>query len=101
MLTLFQITKFNIHSNLPFANKPFTCLQYKCFENDVGEEEIARYNQILLSQQCFLPLGELAVIVMKYKIGVCKIFQFGRFLKFVVWEQFKALAHGKIIVTQK
>ena len=32
----------------------FTCLQYKSFENTVGKGEIARNEQFLLFQQCFL-----------------------------------------------
>ena len=42
----------------PFPNKPwlFTCLQYKAFENSVGEKkEIAHNEQFLLFPQCLLP----------------------------------------------
>ena len=35
----------------------FTCLQYKSFENTAGKEEIARNEQFLLFQQCFLPIS--------------------------------------------
>ena len=33
----------------------FTCLQYKSFEITGGKGEIARNEQFLLFQQCFLP----------------------------------------------
>ena len=33
----------------------FMCLHYKSFENTVGKGEIARNEQDLLFQQCFLP----------------------------------------------
>ena len=34
----------------------FTCMQYKFYENTVGKGEIARNEQFLLFQQCFLPI---------------------------------------------
>ena len=34
----------------------FTCLQYKSFENTVGNGEIAHNEQFLLFPQCFLPI---------------------------------------------
>ena len=42
----------------PQPNKSwfFTCLQYKSFENTIGKEEIARYEQFLLVPWCFLPI---------------------------------------------
>ena len=40
-----------------FPNKPlFTRLHYKSFEKTVGQGEIARYQQFLLFQKCFLPV---------------------------------------------
>ena len=40
---------------LPKQALVFTCLQYKPFENTVGKGEIARNEQFLLFQLCFLP----------------------------------------------
>ena len=50
-----QTKTLSIH---PFPNKPFvfTCLQYKSFENIVGKREIARNEQFLLFQLCFLSI---------------------------------------------
>ena len=56
----------------------FTYLQYKSLENTVEKGEIVRYEQFLLFPQSFLPIGELSVILIKLKIVVCKLFQFGR-----------------------
>ena len=51
--------------------------------------EIARNEQFLLFPQCFQPVGELFAIFIKFEISVCQLFQFGRVLKFVVWERVK------------
>ena len=56
----------------------FTCLQYKPFENTVEKGEIARNEQFLLFPKCFLPVGWLSAIFVKFEIVVCKLFQFGR-----------------------
>ena len=44
------------------------CLQYKSLENTVGKGE----NSI------FYPSAELSTIFNKFRIVVCKLFQFGR-----------------------
>ena len=54
------------------------CLQYKSFENTVGKGQIARNEQFLLFQSVFRQFGELSAIFVKFKIVVCKVFQFGR-----------------------
>ena len=46
------------------------CLQYKSFENTVGKGEIACNEQFLL-----FPV--FSAIFVKFKIVVCKLFQFG------------------------
>ena len=56
----------------------FTCLQYKSLENTVKKGEIARNEQFLLFPQCFLPIWRTSTILIKSKIVVCKLFQFGR-----------------------
>ena len=54
------------------------CLQYKSFENTVGKEENACYEQFLLFPVFFLLFGELSFIFIKVEIIICKDFQFGR-----------------------
>ena len=59
------------------------CLQFKTFENNVGNGEIARNEQFLLFPQCFFYLyGELPALFIKLKIVACKLFQFEK-----VWER--------------
>ena len=40
-----------------------------------------------LSHRVFYHFGELSAIFMKFEIVVCKLFQFGKSLNFVVWEK--------------
>ena len=54
----------------------FTCLQYKRFENTMGKGEIARNEQFLLFPVFFYPFGKLSAIFIKFKIVVCKHFEF-------------------------
>ena len=56
----------------------FTCLQYKYFENSVQKEEIAHNEQFLLFPQCFLSFQRALCHFIKFRIAVCKLFQFGR-----------------------
>ena len=114
--TIIHQTIFEIQP-LPKQALAFTCLQYRSFENTVGKGEIAHNEQFLLFPQCFLPLWrtlsfssnsklssansftledtvfstllENSVILIKFKIVICKFFHFGRVLKFVVWERLK------------
>ena len=65
----------------PFPNKPSalrdcsTSLLKTLWEKG----EIARYEQFLLFPTVFFyPVGELSAIFIKFKIVVCKLFQFGR-----------------------
>ena len=64
----------------PLPNKPL-CLPYKSSENTVGKGEIDCNEQFLPSPQCFLPFsGDLSAVFIKFKIVICKLFQFGRTL---------------------
>ena len=69
----------------------FTCLQCKSFENTVEEGEIAGNKKTLwekekllimsnlsFSHSVFYPFGELSAIFIKFRIVICKLFQFGR-----------------------
>ena len=75
---------------LPIDSKPFptqtlvfTYMQYKSFENSVEKGEIARNEQFLLFQQCFLS------IFITFKIIFCKLFRFRG--AFDVWERLNTL----------
>ena len=52
------------------------CLQYKSFLKTLREKEKLLVTSNFSFSQCFLPSGELSVIVIKFKIVVCKLFQF-------------------------
>ena len=67
----------------------YMCLQNKSFENVVGKGEIAREEQFLLPIPSVLyPFRGLSAIIIKFKIVICKLFQFGS-LKFAVCERVK------------
>ena len=58
------------------------------FENTVGNEEIARYEQFLVFLRCFYHFEELSAIFTKFDIVICKL-SFWKSLKSVVWETVK------------
>ena len=58
------------------SSQVFTCLQYKSFKNIVGKGEIAHNEQFLFSRSVFYPHKVLSAIFIKFKIVVCKLFQF-------------------------
>ena len=51
---------------------------YKSFENTVGKGEIGRNEQFLLFPPLFSIFWRSLTIFIKFKIIVCKLFQFGR-----------------------
>ena len=64
---IFQIALLLIN---PFPNKPwFLRVQYKSFENTVGN--------FFFSHSVSYPFGKLSAIFIKFKIVICKVFQFG------------------------
>ena len=69
-----------IFINYPFPKQAlvFYVSEVQVFENTVGNGEIARIEQFLLFHSVFYPFGELSAIFIKFKIVVCKLFQFGR-----------------------
>ena len=77
----------------------FTCLQYKSFQNTVGNGEIARKEQFLLFPLCFLPIW--TTFWHFHQIWNCRlqIFSVSKTLKFVVWERVKPenITNGDII----
>ena len=57
---------------------PFDALENKPLENTVEKGEIARNEQYLLYPTVFFyPFIELSAIFIKFKIVVCRLFQFG------------------------
>ena len=50
----------------------------KSSKNTVGKEEIGRNEQFLLFPQCFYTFGLHSATFIKFKIVVCKLFEFGR-----------------------
>ena len=79
--SIYTVSTGSVSSTLqPFPKQDlvFTRLQYKSFKNTVGKGEIALKEQFLLFPQCFFyPFGEVSAIFIKFKIVVCKVFQFG------------------------
>ena len=65
--------KFN-----PFSNKPWFLRDCSTsLSQTLGKGETACNKQFLLFPQCFLPFEELYAIFIKFKIVICKLFQFG------------------------
>ena len=58
----------------------FTWLLINYFENTVGKGEIAHNEQFHLFPQCFLLFWITPAIFIKFKIVICKLFQFGKVL---------------------
>ena len=80
----------------PFPNKPWflsvcrTSLLKTLWEN----QKLQVTSNFSFSRSVFYPFGELCPIFIKFKIVVCKVFQFGS-LKFIVWERVKSGLCGK------
>ena len=57
----------------PFANKPWILrvCNPSLLKTLSGKGEIVRNEQFLLFPQCFLPVGELSAIFIKFEIVVC------------------------------
>ena len=72
--------RLSLSTTQPFPKQAlvFTCLQYKSFEKAVGKGEIAHNEQFLLFPKCFLPFWRTFCRFIKFKIVVCKLFQFRR-----------------------
>ena len=51
-------------------------------------------SNFFFSHRVFYLFGDLSASFIKFEIVVCKLFQFGKSLKFVVWERVKDLKTG-------
>ena len=65
----------------------FTFRQYKFFENTVGKGEIARYKQVLLFPQGFLPVWRTFCHFHKIRNCCQENLSVVKSLKFVIWER--------------
>ena len=74
----------------PFPNKPwFLRVCSRSLLKALWEKEkLLVTSNFSFSHSVFFQFGELSAIFIKFKIVVCKLFQFGS-LKFVVWERVK------------
>ena len=63
------------------------CLQYKSFENNVGQREIACYKQFLLNPQCFLPVYRTSCHFHQTWNCCLQDLSARESLKFVIWER--------------
>ena len=83
-------------NSFPHNDSLWPHLENKPFENTVGKVEIARNEQFLLFQQCFLPIW----ITFCYfpQIWNCRLqtFSVWKSLKFVVWERVKQPAASQV-----
>ena len=79
----------------PFPNKPW--LLRVCSRSLLKtlweKEKLLATTNFPFSHNVFYPFGELSTIFVKFEIIVCKFFQFGKSLKFVLWERIKGLFH--------
>ena len=55
------------------------------------KEKLLVMSNFSFSHSKFYPIGELSAIFIKLRIDICKHFQFGKSLKFVVWERVKLM----------
>ena len=68
----------------PFQNKPwFLHASSTSLLKTLWEKEKLLVTSNLSFSRCFLPFGELSAIYIKFKIVVCKLFQF------FIWERVK------------
>ena len=66
----------------------------KCLLKTLQEKEkLLVTSNFSFSHSVFYPFGEFSAIFIKFRVGVCKLFQFGRVLNFIAWER----VNGKVI----
>ena len=68
----------NFFSPFPKQALVFTCLQYKFLKTLWEKKKLLVTSNFFFSRGVFYPFRELSVIFIKFKIVVCKLFQFGR-----------------------
>ena len=65
--------------------KPFDTPGKQAFGKQWEKEKLLVMSNFSFSHSVFYPFGKLSAIYVKFEIVVCKLFQFERVLKFVVW----------------
>ena len=79
-MKIFALSKQSGCSPFPKQALVFKCLQYKCFLKTLWEKnKLLVMSNFSISNSVFYPVGELSGIFIKFKIAICKLFQFGRF----------------------
>ena len=75
----------------PFPNKPWflRVCSADLLKTLWEKEKLLLTSNFSFSHSVFYQYGELSAISIKFEIVVCKLFQFGRVLNFVVWERVK------------
>ena len=75
---------------LPFPNQAlvFCVCSKSLLKMLLEKEKMLVMSNFSFSHSVFYPFGELCAIFIKFKIVICKLYQFGS-LKFVVWERVK------------
>ena len=58
-------------------------------------------SNFLFSSSVFYPFEKLSSIVIRFDIVICKLFQFGKSLKYVLWERVKSLDNNKDVDLSK
>ena len=73
----------------PFPNKPWFLRIYNLslLKTLQEKEKLLVTSNFSFSHSVFYPFGKLSAILIKVKIVVCKLFQFGRV--YAVWERVK------------
>ena len=73
----------------PFPNKPWLLrvCSTSVLKTQWEKEKLLVTSNFSFSRGVFYLLGEVCAIFNKYEIVVCKLFQFWKSLKFVVWER--------------
>ena len=93
-LTLYHYKSFN-----PFPNKPWF-LRVCCtnlLKTLCEKEKLLVTSNFSFSHSVFYQFEELSSIFIQFEIVVCKLFLFGKSLKFAVWERVKnTVGRGEI-----
>ena len=75
----------------PFPNKPWflRACRISLSKTHWEKEKLLVMSNFSFFYSVFYLFGEHPAIFIRFKIVVCKLFQFGRVLKFVIWERVK------------
>ena len=78
--------------SLSHTSPSFYVSALQAFLKHSGKRRNCSYRAISpFSRSIFNPFEELPSIVITFEIVICRLFQFGRVLKFVIWERVKGI----------